>query len=44
MDKEKQIEEMARAINVADHEYCNGKCIGCEHKPMRIEDCAEDTE
>ena len=40
MTKEKQIEEMARAINVADHEYCNGKCIGCEHKSMRIEDCA----
>ena len=40
MNRDKQIEEMAKAINVADHEYCNGKCIGCEHKPMRIEDCA----
>ena len=40
MTRDKQIEEMAKAINVADHEYCNGKCIGCEHKPMRIENCA----
>ena len=40
MNRDKQIEEMAKAINVADHEYCNGKCLGCEHKSMRIEDCA----
>lgn len=40
MNKEKQIDEMARDINIADHEYCNGQCIGCEHKPKRIEDCA----
>jgi DNA polymerase elongation subunit (family B) len=40
MSRDKQIEEMARDINIADHEYCNGKCVGCEHKPMRIENCA----
>ena len=40
LSREKQIEEMAKDINISDHEYCNGRCIGCEHKPKRIEDCA----
>ena len=40
MSRDKQIEEMAKDINIANHEYCNGRCIGCEHKPKRIEDCA----
>lgn len=32
MNKEKQIEEMAKDINLADHEGCNGECLGCEYK------------
>ena len=37
MTTEKQIEEMAKGINLADHEHCDGRCIGCEYKAMVTE-------
>ena len=36
----KRIDEMAKDINIIAHEYCDGHCVECEHKPKKIEGCA----